>query len=88
MTPSKEENPSTSALGQLVTLGLVAVLFVIGILLNRFRDSIFPRAIFLIGQGGKRFKHLERFQWGVIIAFVVSFAAGIALLVSQSIGKG
>jgi hypothetical protein len=41
--------------------------------------------VFLIGQGKNRFQQLERFQWGVIIAFIVSFAAGIIIAIWQAI---
>jgi hypothetical protein len=46
---SKEQNPGGSALAQLVIFGVIAILFSTGIALNRFRDSFFPRAVFLIG---------------------------------------
>src|SRR5262245_15378019 len=50
---TKDQNPSGSALAQfqLVIYGGIAILFAIGIVLNRFHDSFFPRAVFLIGQG-------------------------------------
>jgi hypothetical protein len=82
---SKELNPGDSALAQLVLYGGIIVLFAIGIVLNRFRDSLFPRAVFLIGQGKARFQHLERIQWGIIIAFIVSFAAGVVIAIWQAI---
>jgi len=80
-----ESNPNSSAFAQLVVFGGIAALFGIGIILNRFRDSIFPRAVFTIGQGESRFNQLERFQWGVIIAFLASFAAGLVIAVWQTI---
>jgi len=82
---SKEQNPSGSALAQLIIFGGIAVLFALGIVLNRFRDSVFPCALFLIGQGKARFQHLERCQWGIVIAFIVSFAAGVIIVVWQAI---
>ena len=81
----KEPNPTDSALAQLVVYAAIAVLFAIGIVLNRLRNSCFPRAVFLIGQGKARWKHLERIQWGIIIAFLVSLAAGLVILVYQAI---
>lgn len=81
----KEQNRSASALAQLVIYGGIAALFAMGIVLNRFRDSVFPRAVFLIGQGKVRFQHLERIQWGIIIGFIVSFAAGVVIAVWQAI---
>lgn len=82
---SQEDDPSQSAVAQLVVFGGIALLIGVGILLNRFRDRVFPRAVFLIGQGRARFKHLERFQWGFIIAFVASFAAGLVIALWQTI---
>lgn len=81
----KQPSPSASALGQLILYGGIGVLFAMGIVLNRFRDSIFPRAVFLIGQEKARFQHLERIQWGVIVAFSVSFAAGAVIVIWQAI---
>ena len=82
---AEEPNPSASALAQLVIYGGIAVLITVGIVLNRFRDSVFPRAVFLIGQGKSRFQHLERIQWGIIVAFFVSFAAGLVIAAYQAI---
>lgn len=85
VSDSNEDNPSSSAFAQLVVYGGMAILFGFGIVLNRFRDSIFPRAVFTIGQAEARFKQLERFQWGIVIAFVVSFAAGLVIAIWQAI---
>jgi hypothetical protein len=49
--------------------------------LNRFRDKLFPRGVFLIGQAKGRFKHLEQVQWTVVISFIVSVIAGLVVLV-------
>lgn len=79
---------SYSALSALVVSGGIAILFAvfaIGIALNRFRDSLFPRAVFLIGQGIARFQQLERIHWGIIIAFIISFASGVAIFAWQAI---
>jgi hypothetical protein len=81
----KQQNPSSEALAQLVAYGGIAIFFATGIALNRFRDSLFPRAVFLIGQGKARFQHLERIQWGIVIAFIVSFIAGVVIAVWQAI---
>ena len=80
---SKETSTSSSALAQLVVCGVIAALFAMGIVLNRFRDTVFPRAVFLIGPRKARFQQLERFQWGVVIAFIVSFAAGVIIAIWQ-----
>jgi hypothetical protein len=82
---SKESSVNSSASAQLIIIGIIAIFFALGTVLNRFRDTIFPRAVFLIGQGKNRFQQLERFQWGVIIAFIVSFAAGIIIAIWQAI---
>jgi len=78
---SQQQNPSGSALAQLVAYSGIAALFIMGLVMNRVRDSLFPRAVFLIGQGKTRFQHLERIQWGVVVAFLVSFAAGVTLAI-------
>ena len=85
VSDSKESNPRSSAIAQLVIYGGIAFLITGGVLLNRFRDSIFPRAVFLIGQGKGRFQHLERVQWGIVIAFIVSLLAGLIIVVWQTI---
>ena len=85
VSDSTSSTPSASAFAQLVIYGGIAALFGIGIVFNRFRDSVFPRAVFAIGQGESRFNHLERVQWGIVIAFVVSFAAGLVTAVWQAI---
>jgi hypothetical protein len=72
-------------LGELIAFGGSAVLLALGLLLNRFRVTVFPSGVFLIGQGKARFQHLEPCHWGVVIAFVVSFAAGLVIFVWQSI---
>ena len=82
---SKDSTPSVSAMAQVVTWGVPAVCFVMGIVLNRFRDSVFPGAVFLIGQAKGRFAHVERIQWGIVIAFVVSLVAGLVIVVWQAV---
>lgn len=58
---------------------LPGIFFGLGLALDRFRDSLFPRAVFRIGQGESRFKHLERVQWGILIAFLASLAASVVV---------
>lgn len=43
-------------------------------------NKCFPAGVFTIGQGKSRFKNTERWQWSVIIAFIVSFFAGFVIL--------
>jgi hypothetical protein len=71
------------AFGTLIGYGGMAFLLVFGLLLNRFRDTLFPSAVFLIGQGKGRFDLVVRFQWGIVIAFFMSFAAGLVILLLQ-----
>ena len=42
---------------------------------------LFPSGVFMIGQGRSRYETLERIQWCVVIAFMVSLAAGVVLLI-------
>ena len=63
--------------------GTVFLFVLLGWLLNLIRNRLFPRAMFLIGQGKTRFQRLERFQWGFVIAFVVSFLAGLVIVALQ-----
>lgn len=82
--PTREQTPEektqSQALAVLVGLGTVTVVLGGGIALNRFWSVIFPGATFLIGQGMQRHEHMEKVRWGVVIAFVVSLAAGLVLL--------
>ncbi len=56
-------------------------LFVCFAFLSKPFKCLFPLAVFTIGQGKSRFKSLKRVQWGVVISFAVSFAAGCLLLI-------
>ena len=76
---STGSNPRMDAILWLIVIGTYASFLVVGFLLNRFRDSIFPRSVFLIGQGKARFQHLERIHWSIGIAFLVSLLAGIVV---------
>lgn len=42
---------------------------------EKIKDKLFPRHVFLIGQGKQRFRTLEKFQWGFVVAFIVSLVA-------------
>jgi hypothetical protein len=81
----KEEDPHAVARAQLAVYGLIAILLAIGLGLNCLRNSVFPRAVFLISQGKRRFQLLEKIQWGIVIGFVVSLAASLVILVWQAI---
>lgn len=55
------------------------ITLLISIFLPKFLKSLFPRAVFTIGQGKSRFEHQQKVRWGVIIAFFVSLAAGFVV---------
>ncbi len=62
---------------------LIIILFLFIILLitaSFFGKKLFPPTAFTIGQGESRFKVLEKIRWGLVIAFFVSFGAGLVLL--------
>lgn len=77
--PDKKAPPGSISRSALLFFGSFGAALVIGVLLNRLRDRIFPRTAFLIGKGKKRYRHLEQVQWGIVIAFVVSLASGLIL---------
>ena len=62
---------------------IASIMFVVvwWFLLKKPYGYLFPQASFLIGQGKSRFKTLEKVRWGVVIAFFVSFAAGLVPLI-------
>lgn len=70
---------------QLAVYATFGALLVLAFVLTRLRNSIFPRAAFLIGHGKKRFEHLERIQWAVVVAMAVSIGAGLIVSVLQFI---
>jgi hypothetical protein len=55
---------------------VILCMFLVG---EEVRDSLFPSAVFTIGQGKSRFRDKERIQWGVGITFLVSLAAGLVI---------
>lgn len=48
---------------------------------SKLLKRLFPLGIFAIGQGKSQYETLERIQWCVVIAFMVSLAAGVVLLI-------
>lgn len=67
-------------------MAIIAILlYMAGCFYNKLCDSLFPPAVFTIGQGKSRFKYKERVQWAVIIGFVVSLAAGFVIAIWQAI---
>lgn len=73
-----------SAIAQMANIAVLAAIFGIGIVLNRARDTIFPRAVFTIGQGAIRFRDLERWHWGLLIATFASLIAGFLIIAWQA----
>lgn len=68
-------------------LGLILPVFSIGLgtLANRFRNALFPKAFFAIGQSEKRLQKLEKIQGIVIMGFLVSFAASVVVAILQAL---
>ena len=64
-----------------ITFPSVIFLIVCFTFLSKPFKRLFPSGVFTIGQEKSRFKGLKRFQWGVVISFAVSFAAGCLLLI-------
>lgn len=48
---------------------------------------VFPRSVFLLGQGIGRYRIIEFWQWGVVIGFFVSLAASILLTMVLAIAR-
>lgn len=82
---SKPVSTSAIAWAQVVVYGGMIVALATAYALNRFRDSLFPRAVFLIGHAKDRYKHLERVQWGVVISFIVSLVASLVIIVIEAV---
>lgn len=53
----------------------------IGFILEKFKEVFFPKTVFLIGDGIQRNKNQETIRTVIIVAFLVSLASGILLLV-------
>ena len=70
-----------------IQLAAAIVFVVLWFLLKKPYNYLFPQASFLIGQGEARFTHKQKVLWSVIIAFLVSLAAGLFILIWQLIIK-
>ena len=60
-----------------------AILFLLYIFvqkINKLWSWIFPKTYFAFGQGENRYNTVEKFQWGVSIAFVVSVVSSLVVL--------
>ena len=64
-----------------ITLPSLIFILVCFAFLSKPFKWLFPLGVFTIGQGEARFETLKRVQWGVVISFAVSFAAGCLLLI-------
>lgn len=56
---------------------LAFALFGLGLTIHTFRNRLFPRMTFLIGQESGRHATLDKIQWGVVVSFGVSFFASL-----------
>ncbi len=78
-----EMNESPSAIQNRQQANGIALLFAIvlcGAIFNRARAWLFPMGTFAIGQTAARAEFLEKIRWGVVVGFVVSLAASLAVL--------
>lgn len=86
LAAAREPNPTAStpsAVAQLIFLGFIAALLLGAFLSHVLRNMFFPFGTFRVGQGIVRDATLEKWRWGLLIAFLASFAAGIALLLLE-----
>ena len=68
-------------LGTFIFLTSIIFMILYFTFLSKLFKWLFPPGVFTIGQGNSRFETVKRVQWGVIIAFMVSLAAGCVLLI-------
>ena len=68
----------------MIIYGSIGVLFAIGVGLNRVRSRLFPMMVLLIGHERQRFANLEKIQWGLVVAFFVSFVASVIVAAIQT----
>ena len=77
---SGEGLPFPSAiLGALLFMGVLALLGCVGFGLNKVQDRYFPKAVFTLGQGQKRFETDEKVRWGIFITGGVALMVGLVL---------
>jgi hypothetical protein len=82
----KDASITVQAAAQAILIGLIAPGFAVllGTIANRFRDQIFPRAVFAVGHAERRLARLEHVQLSVIVGFLVSFAASVVVAIWQA----
>jgi hypothetical protein len=75
--------PDATNITHAYVLTCVAIVAYIAIVWGAHRvfKHVFPHSVFLLGQGKARYNFIEKLQWGVVIGFVVSLAAGVILTV-------
>ena len=77
---SGEGLPFPSAiLATLLVVGVMALLIGVGFGLAKVQDRYFPKAVFTLGQGQKRFDTDEKVRWGIFIAGGVTLMMGLLL---------
>lgn len=77
---SRDWSPSEKARNEALGVSLVFGIFVLGWGINRIRQWAFPAGLITIGQVQKRHDFLEKIRWTVVVGFLVSFAASVAVL--------
>lgn len=75
--PLSPESIRSSLTGQLIAITILLAPFILGYILNRIRQVVFPMGVFALGQGAKRYTHKELVRTVIIVSFVVSFAASV-----------
>ncbi len=81
ISDSKEEMELGDQLRVFILLTSIIFSIVYFAFFSKLLKWLFPLGIFAIGQGRSRYETLERIQWCVVIAFMVSLAAGVVLLI-------
>jgi hypothetical protein len=76
---STTSSSSSSSSGIFEVVGIVALLYLAGYLIDRARDYLFPRFFFCLGEQAKVFERREKILDGVVLAFVISVAAGFVV---------
>ena len=72
-----EPSARSFAMACLFVIGFLGISVGITYLAYRLQKIIFPYGTFLLGQEQHRFEILEKYRWGVGVAFVVSFIVGL-----------
>jgi len=74
-------DPKATVLANLIMLGILLGAGFTVFLLNRTQRVLFPIGVFAIGQGKKRYAKKEWVRTSVVVAFVISMAAGIVIFI-------